>query len=268
MEVNQDSEKREGAKISVLIPTFNEEKNIRDCIESVKWADEIVVVDSFSKDQTVKIAAEYTERILEHEYINSATQKNWAIPQLKHEWIMIVDADERVTPELRDEILDILANGTKYDGFYIYRINHFLGKRIKNCGWDRDKCLRLFRNGKGKYQDREVHADIILDGCVGYLKNKFLHYTFTSFDQYLKKWHRYTSWASNDRAKRTKKVRWYHLTCRPAWRFFKQYILKRGFLDGRELVILTNSFQKKTQKTPPKEIKLAERRKKDYLDRK
>ncbi len=225
-------------KISILIPTHNEENNIRDCLESLKWADEIVIVDSYSTDNTLKIAREFTNKILQHEYINSASQKNWAIPQLSNEWIMIVDSDERVTPELRDEILNILTNGTNYNGFYIYRKNHFLGKPIRFCGWNKDKCLRLFKKGKGKYQDREVHADIIIDGKIGYLKNRLLHYTFSDFDQYLKKWDRYTSWAANDRGKKTKKVHWYHLTLRPLWRFIKQYIFKLGFLDGKEGYII------------------------------
>jgi len=225
-------------RISILVPTFNEEKNIRDCLESVKWADEIVIVDSYSYDNTVKIAREYTDKILQHEYINSASQKNWAIPQLSNEWIMIVDSDERVTPELKEEILKVLTDGTSYNGFYIYRKNHFLAKEIKHCGWNKDKCLRLFRKGMGKYQEREVHADIILEGKVGYLKNKLIHYTFDSFAQYIKKWDRYTSWASIDRGKKTKRVRWYYLTLRPLWRFIKQYILKLGFLDGKEGYII------------------------------
>ena len=234
MSNNIKSTEQRREKISILVPTFNEEKNIRECLESVKWADEIVIVDSYSSDNTLKIARDYTEKILQHKYINSASQKNWAIPQLSNEWSMIVDSDERVTPELKDEIVGILVDGTEHDGFYIYRRNHFLGKEIKHCGWNKDKCLRLFRKGKGKYQDREVHADIILDGKVGFLKNKLLHYTFDSFEQYLKKWDRYTSWASIDRGKKTKYVHWHHLILRPLWRFIRQYIFKLGFLDGKE----------------------------------
>ena len=226
-------------KLTVLAPTFNEEKNIRPCLESVKWADEIFVVDSFSTDRTVEIAREFTDRVVQHEYVNSAAQKNWAIPQAAHPWIMIVDSDERVTPGLRDEILKVLEkDGGGYDGFYIFRINHFLGKRINHCGWDRDDVLRLFRRDLGRYQEREVHADVILKGKTRHLKNKLLHYTFSSFDQYLKKMNRYAAWAAGDRAKKTRTVRWYHLTLRPAFRFFKQYILRKGFLDGKEGLML------------------------------
>jgi len=220
-------------KLSIVVPTFNEERNIRACLESVRWADEVVVVDSFSTDRTVEIAREFADRILQHEYINSATQKNWAIPQVAHPWVMIVDSDERVTPELRDEILGVLENSGGLDGFRIRRVNHFLGKRVRFGGWQHDAVLRLFRRDLGRYQDREVHADVIVEsGRVGWLRGKLLHYTFNSFDQYIRKFNRYTAWASGDRAKRTPRVRWHHLALRPAWRFFRQYVLQLGFLDG------------------------------------
>ncbi|MFP4580032.1 MAG: glycosyltransferase family 2 protein [Candidatus Sumerlaeia bacterium] len=219
-------------KITALVPCFNEEENIRACLESVKWADEILVVDSFSTDRTREIAAEFTDRILQHEYINSAAQKNWTIPQASHEWVLIVDSDERVTPELRDEILGLLKKGPELNGYYIGRLNHFMGHPIRHV-WKSDKCLRLFRRDKGRYQERNVHADIVLEGPAGMLENKLLHYTATDFDRYMRKHDRYTSWAAGDRAKKTKAVHWYHLTLRPCWRFFKQYVLKRGFLDGK-----------------------------------
>lgn len=220
-------------KISVLVPTFNEERNIGACLETVRWADEIVVVDSFSTDRTREIAGEVAHRIIEHEYVNSATQKNWAIPQLAHPWVLIVDADERVTAELRDEILATLEDSRGLDGFRIRRLNHFMGKRVRFCGWQKDSVLRLFRRDLGRYQDREVHADVMIEsGKVGRLRGKLLHYTFDSFEQYMRKFDRYTSWAAGDRGKHTKRVRWHHLLLRPAWRFFRQYVLKLGFLDG------------------------------------
>ena len=225
--------------LSVLVPTFNEERQIRDCLASVRWADEVVVVDSFSTDRTREIARARADRVLEHEYVNSATQKNWAIPQLAHPWVLIVDADERVTPALRDEILAVLEDSRGLDGFRIGRLNHFLGRRVRFCGWQHDSVLRLFRRDLGRYQDREVHADVIIaTGQVGRLRNQLLHYTFESFEQYLKKFDRYTSWAAGDRAKRTRRVGLTHLFFRPAWRFFRQYILQLGFLDGRTGLVI------------------------------
>ncbi|HBF34460.1 TPA: glycosyltransferase family 2 protein [Candidatus Sumerlaeota bacterium] len=219
-------------KITAIVPTGNEQENIRACLESLTWADEILVVDSFSKDDTVKIASELAHKVLEHEYVNSAAQKNWTIPQAAHPWILLVDADERVTPELRDEIQTLLESGPTHEAYYIRRLNHFMGRRIRFCGWQNDECIRLFMRDKSKYQDRHVHADVIVDGTVGRLKNKLLHYTFRSFDQYMGKFDRYTTWSAQDRAKRTSRVRWHHLTARPAFRFFKQYVLKQGFRDG------------------------------------
>lgn len=223
-------------KLSVLIPAFNEERNIADCIASVRWADEVVVVDSFSTDRTVAIARERADRVLEHEYINSAAQKNWAIPQMTHSWVLVVDSDERVTPELRSEIEAALEADGPADGYRIRRVNHFLGKRIDGCGWQRDWVLRLFRRDRGRYEERHVHADIFFpDGQpakVEEFQAPFLHFTFDSFDQYLKKFNQYTVWASKDRAARTRKVRWWHLALRPMWRFFRQYIVYGGIRDG------------------------------------
>ncbi|MCE5228009.1 glycosyltransferase family 2 protein [bacterium] len=225
--------------LTVLIPTFNEQANIRDCLASVAWADEIFVVDSFSTDQTPELAKAAGARVTQHEYVNSATQKNWALPQATHPWVLIVDADERVTPGLRDEILAILeadarGDASVMDGYRIGRLNHFLGRRVRYCGWQNDNVLRLFRRDLGRYQDRQVHADVeIKTGRIGRLRAKFLHYTFATFDQYMRKFDRYTTWAAGDRGRRTKRVGVQHLALRPAGRFLKQYVLKRGFLDGR-----------------------------------
>lgn len=226
-------------KITVLIPCGNEEDNIGQCLESVLWADEILLVDSYSTDKTLEIARQYPVRIIQREYVNSASQKNWAIPQAQNEWVLIVDADERVTPDLKTEILDILHKGTKYYGFRIFRLNHFLGKPVYHCGWDKDDVIRFFRRDYGKYEERHVHADMIItEGPVGVLKGKLLHYTFRSFHQYMKKFDRYTSWAAKDRARVTSRVKWHHLSLRPLFRFVRQYVIKRGFLDGMHGLVI------------------------------
>jgi len=148
----------------------------------------------------------------------------------------VLDCDERVTPELRREIEAVLENDGPADGYRIRRVNHFLGRRIRGCGWQRDWPLRLFRRDRGRYQDRHVHADIEFpDGRparVERLRAPLLHYTFWSFDQYLKKFDTYTVRASRDREKTTPRVRFWHLTLRPAWRFARQYVLLGGFRDG------------------------------------
>ncbi len=232
-----DSPTAPRSKLTALLPTFNEEAHLAGCIDSVAWADEILVVDSFSTDATREIARARGARVVEHEYVNSAAQKNWSIPQCSHEWVLVVDSDERVTPELRREIEGVLtadANGRPVaDGYRIGRINHFLGRRIEHCGWQNDTVLRLFRRDKGRYQEREVHADVLVEGKIGRLRHKLLHYTFRDFEQYMRKFDRYTSWAAGDRGRRTPRVGYTHLLLRPLGRFLKQYVLKRGFLDGR-----------------------------------
>lgn len=224
-------------KVTVIIPTFNEEVNIAACLDSVAWADEVFVVDSFSTDKTPEIAQSRGVRFVQHEYVNSATQKNWSIPQAAHPWVMIVDADERVTPELKEEILRVLGSPAA-DGYDIRRENYFMGRRVRYCGWQSDMCLRLFRRDKGRYQDRQVHADVIIDGKVERLQHALIHETFRNFEQYMKKFDRYTTWAAGDRAKRTKNVNFAHLALRPMGRFFKQYVLKLGFLDGKTGLII------------------------------
>lgn len=221
-------------KLTILIPTFNEERNIRDAIAGAAWADEVLVVDSFSVDNTRAIATEMGARVLEHEYVNSATQKNWAIPQAANEWVMVLDADERITPELRAEIEAFIATPGDDTAMRIYRANYFMGKRIRYCGWQDDSVLRVFPRDRTRYIDREVHADAIVDGGGGVrvAKTRMPHYTFDSFQQYMKKFDRYTTWAAGDRAQRTPRVTAVHLLGRPLWRFFKQYILRLGILDG------------------------------------
>lgn len=226
------------AKLTVLIPAGNEERHIAECIASARFADEVlVVVDAASKDRTREIAEPLADRVLVHEYVNSAAQKNWAIPQAAYPWILVVDADERVTPELRADIERVLAADGPHDGWRIHRLNHFMGRPIVGCGWQRDDVLRLFRRDRGRYEEKHVHADIVFtDGkpaTIGHLKGKFLHYTFDSFDQYLSKFHRYADWASEDRARRTPRVGWRHLLLRPAWRFFRQFVLYSGWRDGK-----------------------------------
>src|SRR6185295_3350919 len=150
-------------KLSVLIPVFNEEKNLPQCLESVReLADEIFVVDSFSTDRTVELARDFGARVEQHEYVNSAAQKNWAIPRCANEWIFIIDADERMTPELRAEIKSLLErpNGPELDGYFVVRRNFFLGGEIKHGGWETNDVQRLFKRSMGRYAERDVHADV------------------------------------------------------------------------------------------------------------
>lgn len=224
-------------KITAIIPTFNEEVHIKAAIESVCWCDEIIVVDSFSTDKTVEIVKTFPQvRLLQREYGYSASQKNWTIPQASHNWIFLLDADERPTPELVEEIKSTINSKTKYSGFWIYRRNNFMGKRIDYSGWQSDKVVRLFKRDDCKYQDKKVHAEIESTGEISILKEKLIHYTYKDLTSYLKKADRYTTWGAMDRfqkfQKQGKKIGILYLFFRPFGRFLRHYFLRLGILDG------------------------------------
>lgn len=220
-------------KVTAIITCYNEEQHIGAALQSVSWCDEIVVVDSFSKDATPEIVAKYNTRFLQHAYESPAKQKNWAISQAANSWILILDADERVTAELQKEIEEVLAQNTiPCDAYWIYRRNHFMGKEIKYSGWQRDKVIRLFNKENCRYADVEVHEEIETTGKIGKLHNKLLHYTYSSMAQYLVKWNRYSGMSAIDHSRKTTRITAYHLMIKPAFRFFKHYIIDLGFLDG------------------------------------
>ncbi|MCX5801171.1 MAG: glycosyltransferase family 2 protein [Candidatus Eisenbacteria bacterium] len=219
-------------KLSVIIPTFNEAHNIAACLDSVLWADEVIVVDSFSTDSTAQICKNYGVRIFDHEYVNSASQKNWVLPQVSHTWVLIVDADERVTERLRDEILGLLEGGPGCDGYWIRRRNCFMGREIRHCGWERDKVLRFFDRTKGRYEEKHVHAEIALRGRAGFLGAHLLHDSYRDFSAYLTKLDRYSDWGAQDAAKGGRGRVVEKLLLRPPARFVRMYVFRLGFLDG------------------------------------
>jgi glycosyltransferase involved in cell wall biosynthesis len=223
------------AQLTVLIPCKDERRNIRACIESVQAiADEILIADSGSTDGTLDIVRDVGAcRIIEREYINSANFKNWAIPQARHEWVLVVDADERVTPELAEEIAKLLQSPPDdKDGFWIDRANHYLGYRIKHCGWNSDAVIRLFRR-ECRYETRWVHAEVDLPSSrLGKLKQPFLHYTTWDSDQYLYKMNRYAGWGSLNLRDAGKKPNLLSMVTRAPLRFLQLYIFRLGFLDG------------------------------------
>ena len=218
--------------LSVVITTYNEEVNVAECIESVLWADEILLVDSFSKDRTVEIAGRYPVTVMQREYFGSAAQKNWALDRVQHGWVLIIDADERVPEALAREILTTLAGEPTVDGFYIRRENVFIDQVIRHSGWSTDKVVRLFRRDKGRYPNRRVHADLEIAGPVPVLKNPFLHYTFRTFDQYFPKFLNYAEWGAAQAFRDGRKAGVVELAFRPGWRFFRSYVVQGGFLDG------------------------------------
>lgn len=228
-------------KLSVIITTFNEADNIQGVLESVNWADEIMVVDSFSTDNTVDLAKAYTDFVVQREYQGPADQKNWAIPQVANEWVLLLDADERVTPELKAELQNWLSQTEiPYDAFWIGRRNFFLGEEIRFSGWQGDAVVRFFRRDRCRYNDKQVHEEIETAGLrVGNLKTKMTHNTYKNLSHYLDKIRRYARWSAQDYAAKTPKVTAFHLLIKPFFRFIKHYLFQQGFRDGRVGLLLS-----------------------------
>lgn len=224
-------------KLSAVILCFNEEAMIEDALVSVKFADEILVVDSFSTDRTLEIAHKHTDRIVQHKFEGYAAQKNWAYSQAKHDWVINVDADERITPELATEIRETLRD-PQHNGYWIYRTNFFLGKEIRHGSWSGDKVLRLFRRDKARYPDIQIHSEMELEGEPGWLRGLMLHYSYRSVDDFVRRVQQYSSGGAEDAEKRGRKGSGWSIFSHSFGHFLKSYFLKRGFLDGTAGLII------------------------------
>jgi glycosyltransferase involved in cell wall biosynthesis len=224
------------AKLTVLIPAKNERMNIRPCIESARLvADEILVADSGSTDGTLEIVARIGGcRVIERELINFSDFKNWAIPQAAHPWVLILDADERVSPALAAEIRGVLAEPPEtVDGYWIGRENYFMGRRIRHCGWNSDAVLRLIRRDQCRYTRRRVHEwmDVAPERAAR-LRHELLHYPVWTYDRYLAKLAHYSRLGAQDLHDRGRKASVGSMLFRVPLRFLQLYLLRLGFLDG------------------------------------
>ncbi|MFH1096144.1 MAG: glycosyltransferase family 2 protein [Candidatus Desantisbacteria bacterium] len=223
--------------ISVIIITHNEEKNILACLSSVKWANELLVVDAVSTDNTKKLAEEFGAKVFQAEWQGYGKQKNYALSLANGDWILSLDADERVTPELAEEIQAVVQN-SQMDGYQISRKAYFLCKWIRHSGWYPDYCLRLFRKDKARFVEKPVHEFVELDGKRDQLKGALLHYTDTCLEHYLHKLCCYTTLAANELVTKNKKASLGDIIIRPLFIFIKMYILKKGWMDGMHGFIL------------------------------
>ena len=220
------------SKISAVVITYNEEKNIRRCLESLSWADEIVVVDSYSQDRTKEIASFFTDKIFDVEWQGFGKKKEFAREKASFDWVLSIDADEKVPDQLKEEIKSIVEKDESLDGYYIPRRSNFLGKWIRHGGWYPDYVLRLFRKNKARFAQSLVHEKLILNGEVGFLENVLLHYTDPDIPHYLSKMDKYTTLGAKKLLDEGKTTTLFDLLLRPPAIFFKMFILKRGFLDG------------------------------------
>jgi len=219
-------------KISVAIITQNEEANIRECLETLRWADEIVVVDSGSTDQTREICRQYQAQVFQEEWKGFARQKNSAVGKTCNEWVLSVDADERVPKELQEEIVRIFDPHPPLDGYFLARKNFFLGRWIKRCGWYPDYTLRLFRKDRARFEEREVHEQIKVQGKVGYLQYPLEHFTYRSLSDFIQRSDRYSTLAAREMKNEGRRFRYTDLFFRPPFTFIQMYLLRAGFLEG------------------------------------
>ena len=222
-------------RLSVVIITFNEERNLARCLDSVKdIADELVVIDSYSADKTVAIAQSYNARIIQHPFEGYGEQKNFATEHASNDWILSLDADEALTPELKNSIIEIKKD-PKLDVYEMHRITNYCGKWIKHCGWYPDSQTRLYNRTKGKWEEKKVHEYWRLDNEAdpkGVLKGDLLHYSFTSVSEHLKKIEKYSELGAEEAAEAGKEATLLKVILYPKWRFFNDYIIQLGFLDG------------------------------------
>lgn len=226
-------------KISATVITKDETANIERCLSSLDFVDEIVVVDAESADDTVEIARKYTSRIYVNPWPGHIQQKNLAIEKAAGDWILSLDADEEITPELREEIDSARARGFDgVDGYYIPRRSLFLGRWIEHCGWRPDYHLRLFKKSMGRFGGMNPHDIVKLCGVTARFRHPMRHYTYPSLDIYMKRMNSYSSIAAGELYKRGKRCRWRHTTLSPAATFLKMYLVKQGFRDGTEGLLL------------------------------
>ena len=227
-------------RLSVVIAVKNEEANIKDCLESVRWADEIVIVDDVSSDRTVEICKGYTKNIFSNDsHGDFHGNKNLGLEKANGEWILSLDADERIDDKLAEEIRMAINNSGNNKGYYILRRNYFLGKWIKGCGWWPDRIIRLFRKGVTTWPLEILYNDapqINDKDIVGYLKNPMIHYSYRSLKQYFEKFNLYTSMIAEKKYAKGVRINGMNFSIcffiRPLVSFIRKYILYKGFLDG------------------------------------
>ena len=232
-------------KISACVTAGNEEDKIAACLASLTWCDEVIVVDSFSQDKTYEISKQYTSLVFQHPWEGYIAQKNYIRSLARYPWILFVDADEVVSDDLRAQIEDEFARGA--DGFVGYRFPrmvHYLGKWIRHGEWYPDIKLRLFRKDRGHSEGQEPHDRVVVDGPVKTLAAPLYHFTYDNLTDHIHTLNRFSSISANEKFTRGEKFRWRDLFFRPPWRFFKSYVLKHGFLDGRQgfIISLRSSF--------------------------
>ncbi len=227
------------SSLSVIVITKNEEGNIRECLESVRWASEVVVVDGGSVDSTVEIATSMGAKVHIRPWEGYGAAKNFALSQCTGAWVLWLDADERVTDSLAGEMQSIVGKGVgDFAGYEVARRAYFLNRWIKHCGWYPGYVLRLFKRETGRFTEDRVHERLEVRGIVGHLQSDLLHYTDPNLHHYFEKFNRYTSLGAEEMVDKGKNFGIADLIFRPIWVFIRMYMIRRGFLDGIQGFIL------------------------------
>jgi glycosyltransferase involved in cell wall biosynthesis len=219
--------------LSAVLIVRNEENKLEECLKALTWTDEIVIADSGSTDKTPEIARRYTQKFFDHDFDNFAFQKNFGIEQATGDWILSIDADEIVSPELKRSIQEVLEKDPPYDGFYLNRVNYIFGKPLRFGGQGEEKILRLFRKGKG-YFVQPIHEKIVVEGKTSELTGDLLHYSTSDLEEYWEKLHVYTDFEAKLLAEKGIRPSLIDIWVKPVLRFLYFYIFKLGFLDGYE----------------------------------
>lgn len=220
--------------LSIVIITKNEEANLARCLESVSFADEIIIIDGHSTDRTREIAILHNARFETIEWRGFGPAKQAGINLATGDWVLSLDADEALTGELAEEIRATMASPDSLDGYYISRRTNFLGRWIYHCGWYPDYVLRFFRRSKGRMDGAVVHEKVVVDGRVGRMKSEMLHYSYPTLEEYFTKFNRYTTMGAEDAHRAGKRSGWFQIAVKPVASFFSHYILRQGFRDGLE----------------------------------
>ena len=247
--------------LSVVIIARDEEDSIGEALESVKWADEVIVVDSGSTDRTVEIARARGAKVLvTSDWPGFGAQKNRALDQATRAWVLSIDADERVTPELRDEIAAVVAANGPHEAYEVQRLSSYCGRFMRHGGWWPDRVTRLFRRGAARFSDDLVHERVVVQGATGRLKAHLLHHAYEDLEEVLRKVDRYSTAGARMRHAKGERGSVTRAVAHGAWAFFRTYVLRAGFLDGRHGFMLAVSNAEATYYRYAKLMLLGEKR--------
>jgi glycosyltransferase involved in cell wall biosynthesis len=225
--------------VTATIITFNEAANIEAALQSLSWADEIIVVDSESTDRTTEIARKFTSKVIVRPWPGYIAQKNFAADQASHDWIFSLDADERVTPELAAEIKSVIAKGTAAAGYRMPRVTFHLGRWMRSTDWYPDYQLRLYDRRRARWAGKYVHESVKADGPVEYLRNELQHFAYRDVAHHLETMDRYTTLAAKQMFEEGRRAGFFHVLVHPPAAFFRNYVLRGGFRDGKAGLIVS-----------------------------